>query len=80
MVEPQYQELLSKDIPNVEKDGVTAIIIAGKAFDTKVCFTRGTSLTFWLSCCIRLAFITLPLPFRAPVARLHAYADDVPSL
>ena len=36
MVEPQYQELVAKDIPHVEKDGVTAIIIAGKAFGTEV--------------------------------------------
>lgn len=41
MVEPQYQELVAKDIPHVEKDGVTAIIIAGKAFGTESpVFTR----------------------------------------
>lgn len=31
MVEPAYQELLAKDIPKVEKDGVYAAVIAGKA-------------------------------------------------
>ena len=40
MIEPQYQELLSKDIPHVERDGVTAIVIAGEAFDTKVGHAR----------------------------------------
>ncbi|KAJ7979088.1 Pirin [Quillaja saponaria] len=32
MVEPNYQELLSKDIPKAEKDGVEVRVIAGEAF------------------------------------------------
>ncbi|XP_065885740.1 uncharacterized protein [Dysidea avara] len=31
MIEPQYQELLSKDIPHVEKDGVHVAVIAGES-------------------------------------------------
>lgn len=31
MVEPDYQELLAKDIPKVKRGGVTATVIAGKA-------------------------------------------------
>ena len=37
MVEPAYQELLSKDIPTVERDGVMVRIIAGESMGTKVC-------------------------------------------
>ena len=36
MVEPRYQELPSKDVPRVTKDGVTAIVIAGEALGIKV--------------------------------------------
>ena len=36
MVEPQYQELLSKDVPHVSKDGVHVAVIAGEAFGTSV--------------------------------------------
>lgn len=36
MMEPRYQELMAKDIPHVEEGGVTAIVIAGEAFGTKV--------------------------------------------
>lgn len=35
MVEPRYQELLSKDIPEGTKDGVTVKVIAGEAFGIK---------------------------------------------
>ena len=36
MVEPQYQELLSKDIPHVEKDGVLVAVIAGESMGISV--------------------------------------------
>ena len=36
MVEPRYQELPSKDVPRVTKDGVTAIVIAGEALGITV--------------------------------------------
>ena len=36
MVEPNYQELLSKDIPVVEKGGVKVRVIAGEAMGKKV--------------------------------------------
>lgn len=36
MLEPKYQELLSKDIPQATKDGVTVKVIAGEAFGAKV--------------------------------------------
>eukprot|EP01018_Ginkgo_biloba_P006301 Gb_11626 [translate_table: standard] len=35
MIEPRYQELESKDIPKVEKDGVMATVIAGEALGVK---------------------------------------------
>jgi len=35
MTEPQYQELLSKDVPEVTKDGVTVRIIAGESCGVK---------------------------------------------
>ncbi|PIK61189.1 putative pirin isoform X2 [Apostichopus japonicus] len=35
MVEPEYQELLSKDIPVVEKDGIRVKVIAGESFGVK---------------------------------------------
>ncbi|KAJ6633306.1 Pirin [Pseudolycoriella hygida] len=35
MCEPAYQELKAAEIPTVKKDGITAIIIAGKAFDVE---------------------------------------------
>lgn len=34
MVEPQYQELLSRDVPNVSKNGVHVAVIAGEALGT----------------------------------------------
>lgn len=34
MVEPQYQELKAEDIPQITKDGVSAIVIAGTALGT----------------------------------------------
>ncbi|EGD76001.1 pirin family protein [Salpingoeca rosetta] len=41
LVEPQYQELKADEIPHAEKDGVEAIIIAGKAFGVESpVFTR----------------------------------------
>lgn len=36
MVEPAYQELRKKDIPVVERDGVTAIVIAGECLGVQV--------------------------------------------
>lgn len=36
MVEPAYQELLSKDIPVVKKDGVRVKVIAGESMGVKV--------------------------------------------
>ena len=36
MVEPVYQELLSKDIPTVTRDGVTVRVIAGESLGAKV--------------------------------------------
>ena len=36
MVDPQYQELLKADIPNVSKDGVHVAVIAGEALGTNV--------------------------------------------
>mmetsp|Transcript_23008 Transcript_23008/g.58342 ORF Transcript_23008/g.58342 Transcript_23008/m.58342 type:complete len:330 (-) Transcript_23008:139-1128(-) len=33
MVEPRYQELLGKDIPKIDKDGIKCVVIAGEAFD-----------------------------------------------
>jgi len=35
LCEPAYQELKSKDIPTVTKDGISAIVIAGEALGTK---------------------------------------------
>ncbi|CAM6086546.1 unnamed protein product [Calypogeia fissa] len=35
MVEPNYQELVSKDIPKVEKDGVKVVVIAGESHGIK---------------------------------------------
>ncbi|XP_030627530.1 pirin [Chanos chanos] len=35
MVEPQYQELKSRDIPKPSKDGVTVAVISGEAFGVK---------------------------------------------
>ena len=39
MVEPAYQELLNKDIPRVERDGVKIRVIAGEYMGTKVFIT-----------------------------------------
>lgn len=36
MVEPQYQELKSKQIPKPSKDGVTVSVISGEALGVKV--------------------------------------------
>ena len=36
MVPPSYQELLNKDIPKVDKDGVHATVIAGECLGVKV--------------------------------------------
>ncbi|XP_078602071.1 pirin-like [Branchiostoma floridae x Branchiostoma japonicum] len=35
MVEPAYQELLSKDIPKPSKDGVTVVVLAGESLGEK---------------------------------------------
>lgn len=45
MVDPNYQELESKDIPKVQQDGITVSIIAGEAFGiTSPVFTRTPTL------------------------------------
>lgn len=36
MVEPQYQELLSKDIPHVSEGGVHVAVIAGTSYGASV--------------------------------------------
>ena len=36
MVEPAYQELLAKDIPHAEKDGVHVTVIAGESMEITV--------------------------------------------
>lgn len=36
MVEPQYQELLNKDIPHVNKGGVNVAVIAGTSYGASV--------------------------------------------
>ena len=36
MTEPQYQELLSKDIPHVSTDGVHVAVIAGTSYGASV--------------------------------------------
>ena len=36
MVEPAYQELLAKDIPRAEKDGVNVTVIAGESMGISV--------------------------------------------
>ena len=36
MVDPQYQELLKKDIPHVSKDGVHVAVIAGSSYGASV--------------------------------------------
>ena len=38
MIEPSYQELKSKDIPEVKTDKVKVRVIAGEAFNVKVSF------------------------------------------
>lgn len=52
MVEPAYQELVSKDIPVVERDGVKVRVIAGESMGVKVrrvILLR--SVTLCHSCC-----------------------------
>lgn len=39
LVEPEYQELLSKDIPVVNKDGIQVKVIAGESLGAKVSFS-----------------------------------------
>lgn len=46
MVEPKYQELLSKDIPVVEKDGVKVRVIAGEAMGKKSSVYTRTPTTY----------------------------------
>ena len=36
MIEPKYQELLSKEIPFVTQEGVTVRVIAGESMGVKV--------------------------------------------
>lgn len=44
MVEPQYQELKSEEIPKPSKDGVTVAVISGEALGIKVSHTGCVSL------------------------------------
>ena len=36
MIEPQYQELLKKDVPHVSQNGVHVTVIAGSSLGTNV--------------------------------------------
>ncbi len=36
MIEPQYQELLKKDVPHVSVEGVHVAVIAGTSYGTSV--------------------------------------------
>lgn len=40
MVEPQYQELKSSQVPKPSKDGVTVAVISGEALEVKVRINR----------------------------------------
>ena len=40
MVEPEYQELLNKDIPKANKNGVHVTVIAGESLGIKVLYTQ----------------------------------------
>lgn len=44
MVEPQYQELKSEEIPKPSKDGVTVAVISGEALGIKVSHACWVSL------------------------------------
>lgn len=50
MVEPQYQELLEKDIPHVSKDGVHVAVIAGSALGTSVSTSNHKVYLCFLHC------------------------------
>ncbi len=53
MVEPQYQELKSKEIPKPSKDGVTVNVISGEALGVKVgVITQTTDLRYILCVCV----------------------------
>ncbi|XP_048652326.1 pirin [Marmota marmota marmota] len=49
MVEPQYQELKSEEIPKPSKDGVTIAVISGEALGIKVGITGWTSFIYTIS-------------------------------
>lgn len=49
MVKPAYQELLSKDIPVVKKDGVQVKIIAGESMGVKVQLSFAALSTYYFS-------------------------------
>ena len=36
MVAPEYQELLSQDVPKATKDGVSVVVIAGESLGKQV--------------------------------------------
>lgn len=55
MVDPAYQELLSKDIPLVKKDGVQVKVIAGESMGVKV------QLSFSARCQVILAVMSVLL-------------------
>ena len=46
MVEPNYQELLSKDIPSVTKEGVTVKVIAGESLGVTVSKSYSWGITW----------------------------------
>uniref|UniRef100_A0A672M8K7 Pirin n=1 Tax=Sinocyclocheilus grahami TaxID=75366 RepID=A0A672M8K7_SINGR len=54
MVEPQYQELKSKEIPKPSKDGVTVNVISGEALGVK-CFNYSISFSGWTAFIYTLA-------------------------
>ena len=50
MVEPQYQELKSKEIPKPSKDGVTVAVISGEALGIKV--SRAVTCLWKVRCAV----------------------------
>lgn len=60
MVEPAYQELVSKDIPVVERDGVKVRVIAGESMGVKV--SMSLILLKYVGHCVVQLWIVLSLP------------------
>lgn len=59
MVEPQYQELKSEEIPKPTKDGVTVTVISGEALGIKVSHAYCVSLKHEMYGDIREALASL---------------------